>query len=254
MPYANNNGINIHYHVEGEGRPLVLMHGFTLSLESWQEFGYVEALKDEYRLVLIDARGHGLSDKPHDPKLYEMDLRINDIVSVLDKLEISKAHYLGYSMGGRMGYGIGLYAPQRFHSIIIGGSGPYQSKSKGPNPMISLLEKGNQAWVTWLESRGWPLTPEYKSRHLLTNDIQALIASQNAARYGFDASLPTMTMPCMVYSGDADNAHSSAEEGVKHMPNSTFISLPGLSHGEALYQIDKTLPHIKSFLAKVHGS
>ena len=251
MPYVNNNGIQIHYHVDGEGPPLVLMHGFTLSLESWREFGYVEALKDDYRLILVDSRGHGASDKPHDPKNYEMDLRVSDIVTVLDELGIRKAHYLGHSMGGRIGYGIARYAPERFHSLVIGGSGPYQSNPQEPGPYIPILEKGNEAWVAFLEGRGWPLTPEYKARHLLANDAQALIASQNAARTGFGDFLPTMTMPCMVYAGDADNSHSSAEECVKHMPNGTFVSLPGLTHGQSFYQIELALPPIKKFLAAV---
>ena len=65
MPYANNHGIRLHYQVEGAGPPLVLQHGFSDSLESWYEMGYVTPLKQDYRLILIDARGHGASDKPH---------------------------------------------------------------------------------------------------------------------------------------------------------------------------------------------
>src|SRR5207237_3323115 len=66
MPYANNQGVRIHYRVEGEGLPLVLQHGYTQSLEHWYQCGYVDALKAHYRLVLVDARGHGGSDKPHE--------------------------------------------------------------------------------------------------------------------------------------------------------------------------------------------
>lgn len=66
MAYADNNGIRIHYQVEGDGPPLVLQHGYSDSLESWYEFGYVDKLKSQCQLILIDARGHGASDKPHD--------------------------------------------------------------------------------------------------------------------------------------------------------------------------------------------
>ncbi len=59
MPYVDNNGTRIHYHVEGEGPPLVLQHGFTSSLKNWYAYGYVEPLKKDYQLILIDARGHG---------------------------------------------------------------------------------------------------------------------------------------------------------------------------------------------------
>ena len=70
MPCANNEGVRIYYEVEGQGPPLVLMHGITDSLEVFRLVGYVEALKSDYRLILIDARGHGASDKPHDSDAY----------------------------------------------------------------------------------------------------------------------------------------------------------------------------------------
>jgi pimeloyl-ACP methyl ester carboxylesterase len=73
MSYADSRGIRIHYRVEGEGPPLVLQHGFTQSIDDWYEFGYVDALKRDYRLILVDARGHGQSDKPHDPNAYGLD-------------------------------------------------------------------------------------------------------------------------------------------------------------------------------------
>ena len=81
----------------------MLQHGFTNSLESRYELGYVAALKHDYRLILVDARGHGASDKPHDPTAYEHQLLVADLIAVLDDLTISTAHFLGYSMGGVLG-------------------------------------------------------------------------------------------------------------------------------------------------------
>ena len=103
MPYVDSNGVRIHYHVQGCGPELVLQHGFTSSLQNWGAYGYVDALKGAYRLILIDARGHGDSDKPHNVDQYELSLRVGDVTSVLDDLGVGKAHYLGYSMGGRIG-------------------------------------------------------------------------------------------------------------------------------------------------------
>jgi pimeloyl-ACP methyl ester carboxylesterase len=68
------------------------------SLESWHDFGYVSALQDDYRLILLDAREHGDSDKPHSPEAYELKTRVADITVVLDDLGIAQAHFLGYSM------------------------------------------------------------------------------------------------------------------------------------------------------------
>ncbi len=103
MPFAVNDGVRIHYEVEGEGSPLVLCHGLAMSLEVWRIWGFVEGLKDNYKLILIDARGHGYSDKPQDPEAYGIQSLVADVVTVLDDLNIEKAHFLGYSMGGRSG-------------------------------------------------------------------------------------------------------------------------------------------------------
>ena len=72
MPYATNDGIRIHYEAEGDGPPLVLQHGFAWKVKSWAMAGYVDALKARYRLIRVDARGHGDSDKPHDPAAYSL--------------------------------------------------------------------------------------------------------------------------------------------------------------------------------------
>jgi pimeloyl-ACP methyl ester carboxylesterase len=79
MPYADNGGVRIHYQVEGEGPALVLQHGFTESTVDWYESGYVKALRTDYRLILVDARGHGASDKPHDPDAYVLDRRVGTL-------------------------------------------------------------------------------------------------------------------------------------------------------------------------------
>ena len=102
----------------------MFQHGFTSSLKNWYAYGYVEPLKADPRLILIDARGHGESDKAHDPAQYELELRVNDVVSLLDELGIDKAHFLDYSMGWRIGFGIAIHAPERVNSLIIGGMHP----------------------------------------------------------------------------------------------------------------------------------
>lgn len=100
MPHATNQGIRIHYRVEGEGPALILQHGMTWSMEGWARHGYVDVLKPYYRLVLVDARGHGKSDKPHQASAYELSLHVGDIVAVLDALDLPSAHFWGYFDGG----------------------------------------------------------------------------------------------------------------------------------------------------------
>ena len=141
MPYAVNQGIRIHYRIEGDGQPMVLQHGFTDSLETWYDLGYVEALKPKYRLILIDARGHGASDKPHEPDAYDRERNVADITTVLDDLYIQRAHYFGYSMGGRIGFAIARYAPERVQSLILGGGSPYAFSQAVPTGCLKHLSR-----------------------------------------------------------------------------------------------------------------
>src|ERR1700693_5080415 len=99
-PYADNGGIRIHYEVEGTGPALVLQHGITQCVEDWFEGGYVAALRPRYRLILVDARGHGQSDKPHDAASYALDTRVADVVAVIAAAGVGRAHLWGTSMGG----------------------------------------------------------------------------------------------------------------------------------------------------------
>jgi pimeloyl-ACP methyl ester carboxylesterase len=131
MPYATHQGVRIHYQVEGAGPPLVLLHGFNGNLERWYESGYVEPLQHDYHLILIDARGHGASDKPHERTAYAWPIPVADVVAVLDHLQIPQAHVLGYSMGGEVCFGLAKYAPTRVISLTLGVSWPTADCTEG---------------------------------------------------------------------------------------------------------------------------
>jgi pimeloyl-ACP methyl ester carboxylesterase len=243
MPYANNNGVRIHYQMEGDGPPLVLQHGFSDSLESWYELGYVDGLKKWYRLILVDARGHGASDKPHDFTAYARDLMVADIVAVLRELSLSSAHYFGYSMGGRIGFGMAQYAPEWVSSLILGGAGGDGQSRIGDGFRIGLKKGGAEGIpALW----GAPLPPSLNAR-LIRNDVEALDACRTDNQ-GFAAVLPTMTMPCLVYAGSADQSYSVVEATVAEMPNVTFFTLPGLGHAEGFLHSELVLPRVLEFL------
>ncbi|MCI0438685.1 MAG: alpha/beta fold hydrolase [Chloroflexi bacterium] len=250
MPYADNNGVRIYYEVEGDGPPLVLQHGFGDSGEGWRATGYVDALKDDYQLILVDARGHGKSDKPHDAADYEMRHRVSDIVAALDDLGIERARFLGYSMGGRIGFGIGKYAPERFSALMIGGMHPYKADRKQLERRArQLRDIGVESLVPAWEEASRYLTPGWRER-VLANDARALIASTLEWRdwHGLADSVRAMAMPCLVYIGERDGLRSGAEECVKHIPNAKLVVLPGLDHMQAYVRSDLVLPHVKQFL------
>ena len=243
MPYINHHGVRIHYKAEGEGPPLVLQHGTPQDIEDWRDSGWVDGLKNDYRLVLIDARGHGLSGKPHDTALYTLEWRVKDILAVLDELGIAKAHYFGYSTGGWIAFGIGRYAPERFHSLVIGASHPYERSMQAQRESFS---KGIEAYVATLGD-----LPLERRRRRLALDARALIAVQQD-RPNTEDALPSMTMPCLVIVGEDDPLCAQAREGAKLLPNATFLSFTGLDHSGGFRRSDLVLPDIKKFLENVN--
>ena len=251
MPYVTNQGVHIYYEVVGEGPSLVLMHGGLSSLKAWYESVYLKTLRKDYQLVLIDIRGHGASDKPHDSNAYEMKLLVDDFTAVLDDLNVDKAHYFGYSLSGRLGFGAAKYAPERFRSFIIGGAHPYLLDQNELEGDLALFRKGTDALIaTMEEASGTKMTPERRAS-LKANDLDAIVALFSAShwRTSLEDALPNMTMPCLIFAGGADTLHSGAKKCAESIPNSRFISLPNVGHFAVLSQSQVLLPEITGFLA-----
>jgi pimeloyl-ACP methyl ester carboxylesterase len=117
----------------------------------------------------MDARGHGKSDKPHEPEQYSMKHMTHDVVAVLDELGITRANFWGYSMGGRIGLALGKYAPDRFSSLIIGGSGLSETDLKHEveelQEMVRFFKLGMDAIIASL-GKEWGDDLEWVKKHL----------------------------------------------------------------------------------------
>lgn len=121
MAKASHQGSDIAYQVIGEGTTVVLQHGLFGNRQTWVDEGYVDVLQSSYQLVLVDSLGHGESSKPAGASRYSVENRAGDIIAVLDALNVDKAHYIGYSMGGWIGTGVARFHADRLHSLVIGG-------------------------------------------------------------------------------------------------------------------------------------
>lgn len=119
----NANGLKIAYFVQGEGEPVVLIHGWLSSAGiNWLLPGTSSLLARDHKVIALDVRGHGLSDKPLNDDAYGAEL-VEDIVRLLDHLQIEKAHIVGYSMGGVIAGNFIARHPDRVLSGTLGGMG-----------------------------------------------------------------------------------------------------------------------------------
>jgi pimeloyl-ACP methyl ester carboxylesterase len=261
--------VRIHYEVVGGGPPLVLHHGFTSNLlDEWQWNGYVDALKDEYQLVLLDARGHGESDKPHEPEAYGQKPMSGDVVAILDALGVERTHYWGYSMGGRVGWAMLRYHPDRLLSLIIGGSGAIgietparaayrqESLARRRAAMAEIERDGRESWFARVRREAGESWDERFGARLEVADLAAWQAlQQNQENEGLEVAARNAGVPCLVYAGDEDGlAYASARATADAIPNAQSLWLPGLNHQDAIRRGDLVLPHVLEFLAEVEAS
>ena len=141
MPSFHNGAVEIAYLDEGEGEPIVLVHGFASTKSvNWVYPTWVSELrKDGRRVIALDNRGHGESSKLYDPAQYSIATMAGDVVALMDHLEIARADIMGYSMGGRMTAWLGLNASaaaalgdlrRHRHGGMIEGTGPGENVAK----------------------------------------------------------------------------------------------------------------------------
>jgi pimeloyl-ACP methyl ester carboxylesterase len=247
MPYATNDRARIHYKVEGKGPALILHHWTFSSLDAWYELGYVDALAPERRLILIDSRGHGKSDAPHDEAAYRPEPRVADIVTVLDALDTSEAAFFGYSMGGWIGFACAKWAPERFNAFILGGQHPYAQEMAGAREWLRVgEEEGAGAFIDLWEREVGPLHPAERER-MSSFDFTAMRAAAQD-RESLESILPAMRVPCLLFAGANDGVRPLAERAAAQIPNARFVSLPDLNHAETMARSDLVAPMVREFL------
>ena len=130
MPFASSNGVQIHYEVTGAGAPLVRFHGLTGWGARWRDTGIVTGLAADFHLILIDARGHGESEKPHRIDDYGGAIHAADVLAVLGDLGLQRAHIWGHSLGGNVALWLARVAPQRVQRLVITGYSPFPAAGK----------------------------------------------------------------------------------------------------------------------------
>jgi pimeloyl-ACP methyl ester carboxylesterase len=240
--YFDSDGVKIHYVVEGQGEPVILVHGFTASIPvQWQLPGIFSKLAQDYQVIALDNRGHGKSDKPHDPKDYGPKMA-DDVVRLMDHLKLDKAHVVGYSMGGFMtDYLVSKY-PDRLITATLGGAGWMQTgdermafiseladsldNGKGIRPLIERLTPADRPKPTDEQVNA------INQMLMLTNDAQALAACIRAmpALAVTEASLRANRVPTLAIIGEKDPLKEGVDELQACMSNLKVVVIEGADH------------------------
>lgn len=248
MPYAENEGVKIHYEVDGTpGKPtIVFQHGFLGRLQVWRDRGFVERVKDDFHVLLVDARGHGASDKPHEPEAYDMRARVLDITSVMDAEGVQQAHYHGYSMGGTIGWATMIYAPQRFLSWTIGGSMPMRDTADAANRAAEDFD----AYYAGALQRN----PHVKAADEAGLQDRAALKAAHTERakwQGAEQAVRLAKGPILVYVGTEDKPHPGALRARELNPNLRVIELQGDDHGQAAQRPEIVVPAMLEMIQSV---
>jgi len=259
--YFDSAGVKIHYTVEGMGEPVLLLHGFGADIQTnWAASGVIKALSNSFQVIAMDSRGHGQSDKPHDPGAYGMNM-VEDPIRLLEHLKIRKAHVVGYSMGGMISCAILGYHPERLLTAVIGGAGWY-TPEEDPMPAIrkqladSLEQgKGLEPLIIHLNPTGAPPpTPEQivllSKMFLSRNDALALLALQrNFAPAPTQAQLRANKVPVLTLIGELDPLKSGVDRLNGLISDLKIVVIPKANHITALLN-PEFIKSLKAFLVE----
>lgn len=212
MPFARVNDINLYYDETGHGGPVILLHGLGSCADDWQL--QVQPFAERFRVITLDLRGHGRSDKPN--QLYSIALFASDVAALMDALHIEAAHVVGLSLGGCVAQQLTLDFPARVRRLVLVNTFARVDMG-GPLNAIALAARmgvlsflGLPAQAQMVARRLFPKPEQAQLRQM----AQARIAANDPAAYrrslaairAFDVRerLQQIACPTLIIAGDRD--------------------------------------------------
>lgn len=222
-----DNGIN------SQKKPIILLHGFTASAAgNWLNNGWIAAFTQlGRRVIAIDARGHGESDKPYDSTYYPSNVMMQDSIALLNQLAIEKADFMGYSMGARMAAFAAITHPQRVDKLLLGGMGINLKNGVGrPQPIAEALLATDIKTIKQRHARRFRLLAEKSG-----NDLTALAHCILSARQQITADcLAAITAKTLILVGENDDTGGNPYGLAPFIPQSQAIEIRDCNHFNAL--------------------
>ncbi|MEM8796170.1 MAG: alpha/beta hydrolase [Pseudomonadota bacterium] len=235
----NSDGISIAYRDEGAGEPVFLVHGFASnSFINWVYTGWFETLiAAGYRVIAIDNRGHGESEKLYDQGLYESPMMAEDVRRLMDHCSVERAHVMGYSMGARITAFLALNHPNRLKTAVFAGLGMGMIDGVPGSAAIAegLLAEDPSKLTDPQAIAFRQFADQTKS------DRQALAACIRESRAKISAEdVAKISLPVLVAIGTKDDVAGDLDRFVDILPNATGLPIPNRNHmvavGDKVYK------------------
>jgi pimeloyl-ACP methyl ester carboxylesterase len=233
MQSFNSDGVKIAYADDGEGEPILLIHGFASNVATnWRDAHWIRTLTGAGRRVIaFDNRGHGKSEKLYDPELYGAPAMGEDALRLLDHLGIQRADVMGYSMGARIATFLALKHHERVRSLVLAGAGINLVRGMvGTGPIARALEAPRIEDVSNDTARSFRAFAEQTG-----SDLKALAACMRGPREKIGAEdLARINLPVLVVTGSEDVIAGSGKELASLIPGAQFLDIPGRDHMRAV--------------------
>jgi pimeloyl-ACP methyl ester carboxylesterase len=218
--YTSFDGTKIYYEVKGTGYPVVLVHGFCGTGDGWKKgILYNNLLKGGYKVIILDLRGNGQSDKPHTDEAYSNDAEAKDIMGLMTSLNISRYNVVGYSRGSIIASRL-LVLDNRVNKTVLGGMGDEFTNPQWPRRL--------HAYATLMGSKKFhEFDDMMKYIHSENFDIPALAMQQKHQPSTSAADLSKITKPVLIIRGSEDQENGSEVRLQKLIPGSRLSYVPG---------------------------
>lgn len=225
----DSDGVEIAYFDEGAGVPVLLIHGFASNANiNWRDTGWIRHLNGAgYRVIAVDNRGHGRSEKIHDREAYGARVMAEDMRRLLDHLGLERVDVMGFSMGARIAASLAIAHPERVRSVIFGGLGANMVRGMaGTGPIAKALEAPSIDDVTNPTARTFRAFAEATK-----GDLKALAACIRGSRDPISKDdLASITCPVLVAVGSDDVIGGSAGDLAALIPGAEALEIPGRDH------------------------
>ena len=258
MSIVVSNKQKIHYKLAGDKGPWMLLHPpHLIPMKAWEEEGYVKQLEKDFRLVMIEPLGQGLSDAPEDSSHYIISSRIRHVLDIMREVQVDYAFFFGVGLGAQVGFQISKEFPRRIRSLISVGAQPYQEleEAKYLKEKLDKLRSGNVS--AYLQ--------QWHSLDHLSEEQEKVILGGNPEAYalglkesinweGLGDDIKTLGTATLLITAKAEPRFLSVRDAGKRLRNGRYVIIPKVLHSHGLWNYELIIKHLLEFTRREHSN